>query len=259
MLLVGVTINVALNGGVFDKAETAVKQTQLEVEKEELLLAIVAAIGNDGKVKTENIILPTNWEGTWTETEGTYTSPKGNTFTVTKDGKIIEGGTGSGGENEEPSEKEYTFTLNELKQGGYTFLDDDYTGIIFDAGYLWDSVIEEDLSSVENYILNQEYEVLFSIESTDGIFTDYYSSTASATANMGDYLLLTYINRDATNEFVFGVGIYDSEREGNKVHKLIVESNPVEGQMTVEEFLDEYGDVEFRFLDTSSLKEQFEE
>ena len=90
LILVGVTINVALNGGVFEKAETATKQTQIEAEKEELLSAVVAAIGTDAKVDFDYLDdnLPNKWNGE----DGTYTSPKGNTYTVDEKGKI-EGGS----------------------------------------------------------------------------------------------------------------------------------------------------------------------
>ena len=89
LILVGVTINVAINGGLFEKAETATKQTQIEAEKEELLSAVVAAIGTDAKVDFDYLDdnLPNNWDGE----DGTYTSPKGNTYTVDKNGKIEEG------------------------------------------------------------------------------------------------------------------------------------------------------------------------
>ena len=93
LILVGVTINVALNGGLFTKASQASKQMQVEADRETLLSAVVAAIGYDGKVDLADIELPTGWTGS----NGTYTSPKGNTFTVTEDGKIT-GGSSSGGE-----------------------------------------------------------------------------------------------------------------------------------------------------------------
>ena len=86
LILVGVTINVALNGGLFTKAEEATRLTQIETEKEELLSAVVAAIGNDGKVNFSYLDnnLPAEWKGT----NGTYTSPKGNTYEVDEYGKI---------------------------------------------------------------------------------------------------------------------------------------------------------------------------
>ena len=85
LILVGVTINVALNGGLFEKADEATKQTQIQAEKEELLSAVVAAIGNDGKLGT--IKTPKGWEFS----NGTYISPKKNKFTVDANGRITEG------------------------------------------------------------------------------------------------------------------------------------------------------------------------
>ena len=87
LILVGVTVNVALTGGLFTKATEASKQMQVEAEKEELLSSVVAAIGYDGKVDLGEIQLPNGWTGT----NGTYTSPKGNTYTVDENGKIESG------------------------------------------------------------------------------------------------------------------------------------------------------------------------
>ena len=97
LILVGVTINVALNGGLFTKASQASKQMQVEADRETLLSAVVAAIGYDGKVVLADIELPAGWSGS----NGTYISPKGNTFSVDENGKITGGGSGnnSGGGN----------------------------------------------------------------------------------------------------------------------------------------------------------------
>ena len=89
LILVGVTINVALNGNLFGKAETATKQTQKEADKEALLSAAVGTIKTDGTVDFE--VLDENLPTGWTGTNGTYTSPKGNKFTVDANGKITEG------------------------------------------------------------------------------------------------------------------------------------------------------------------------
>ena len=87
LILVGVTVNIALTGGLFTKASEASKQMQVEAEKEELLSSVVAAIGYDGKVDLGEIQLPNGWTGS----NGTYTSPKGNTYTVDENGKITGG------------------------------------------------------------------------------------------------------------------------------------------------------------------------
>ena len=87
LILVGVTINVALNGGLFTKASEAAEVMQIAAEKEELLSAVMGAIGNDGKIQFGDIVLPTGWTGS----NGTYTSPKGNVYTVDANGKITEG------------------------------------------------------------------------------------------------------------------------------------------------------------------------
>ena len=58
LILVGVTISVALNGGLFNTAKDAATNTIVEAEKEQLLSAVVAAVGSNGKVDSTKISLP---------------------------------------------------------------------------------------------------------------------------------------------------------------------------------------------------------
>jgi len=97
LILVGVTINVALNGGLFQKAEYASEQMQIEAEKEELLSAVMGAIGNDGKIKFGEIQLPAGWNKL---AEGNYKSPKDNMYKVYDYGKIEYIGKYTGGGSE---------------------------------------------------------------------------------------------------------------------------------------------------------------
>ena len=95
LILVGVTINVALNGGLFEKAETAKVQTEKAVEEEQLMTAIVTAYdAKTGVVDKSTLQTELTKQGNWQISgDGPYgvTSPKGNVYTVTKDGKIAEG------------------------------------------------------------------------------------------------------------------------------------------------------------------------
>jgi len=96
MILAGVTINIALNGGLFQKAEEAKTQTQLETDKEELQIAVVSALNDDLEIPNAGAIknnLQEGWEVTLGEdgTSYTCTSPKENLFTVDKKGNISDG------------------------------------------------------------------------------------------------------------------------------------------------------------------------
>ena len=102
LILVGVTINVALNGGLFEKAETAKLQTEKAVEEEQLMTAIVTAYdAKTGVVDKTTLQTELTKQGAWQvsgEEGGPYgaTSPKGNAYTVTKDGKITTGWVDNG-------------------------------------------------------------------------------------------------------------------------------------------------------------------
>ena len=62
LILVAVTINVALNGGLFGKAKDAKVKTQKEVEREQLLEAVVSAYNNQGSFAIESVDMPDDME-----------------------------------------------------------------------------------------------------------------------------------------------------------------------------------------------------
>ena len=92
LILVGVTISVALNGGLFNTAKSAATNTIIEAEREQLLSAVATAYdtetGTINKSKLESN-LGTGWNVVGNE-GGPYTvtSPKENEFTVNANGAI---------------------------------------------------------------------------------------------------------------------------------------------------------------------------
>ena len=101
LILVGVTVNVALNGGLFSTAKTAVNKTQIELDRDILLSAVVGAIGSNGEVDFS--VLDKNLPEGFTGSNGTYISKSGNKFKVDKNGTItyIENGNEQGTEDED--------------------------------------------------------------------------------------------------------------------------------------------------------------
>ena len=94
LILVGVTVTVALKGGLFESANKAAKQTQKEADREILQAAVIAALNEQLKIENANAILknlPDGWSVTG-DAGGPYicTSPKGNVFVVKQNGEIIE-------------------------------------------------------------------------------------------------------------------------------------------------------------------------
>ena len=94
LILVGVTVTVAINGGLFEKSKEAAKGTEIGREKEELTSAIATAYNVEtGKVDKTKLkdALGTGWSVD--EEEGgqyTVTSPKGNIYNVATDGTITD-------------------------------------------------------------------------------------------------------------------------------------------------------------------------
>ena len=100
LILVGVTVTVAINGGLFEKSKEAAKGTEIGREKEELTSAIATAYNVEtGKVDKTKLkdALGTGWSLAEGDTAPyTVTSPKGNKFTVSADGTIEYTGKGGG-------------------------------------------------------------------------------------------------------------------------------------------------------------------
>ena len=127
LILVGVTITVALNGGLFNTAQSAATNTMVEAEREQLLSAVVTAYdtetGTISKAKLE-ANLGTGWNIEGDTAPYTVTSPKGNKFTVSADGTIEYTGKGGGqtpgGDDNPPSGDDvpssYTETIADLPE-----------------------------------------------------------------------------------------------------------------------------------------------
>lgn len=115
LILVGVTVTVAINGGLFEKSKEAAKGTEIGREKEELTSAIATAYNVEtGKVDKTKLkdALGTGWSLAEGDTDPyTVTSPKGNKFTVSTDGTIEY--TGKGGDDNPPSGDDVPSTYTE--------------------------------------------------------------------------------------------------------------------------------------------------
>ena len=106
LILVAVTINVTTSGGLFKLAQKSNKRTQRELEREQLIPAVI------GKMDTETWKFNGFPDGIstvlkdWKEAEEkdnnfVYISPSGNTFYVSKNGNVTTNGETSGMSEEE--------------------------------------------------------------------------------------------------------------------------------------------------------------
>ena len=93
LILVAVTINVALNGGLFTKAKNASTQTQRQVDKEHLISLITGTLNNTGDLQiTVSNLSKEGWTAEETENEKYLkcTSQKNEVFYVNMDtGEIV--------------------------------------------------------------------------------------------------------------------------------------------------------------------------
>ena len=94
LILVGVTVTTAINGGLFEKARIGAKGTQKEVDREKLNMAVAFAYDETtGKIDKTKLEQELGDEWRVTETTGTYlceNKTTGNKFIVTAEGEITD-------------------------------------------------------------------------------------------------------------------------------------------------------------------------
>jgi len=92
LILVGVSVTVALNGGLFKTAQDAAQGTKLEGEKERLLSIVLGTLNDKGIVDTVKLKAALNeTEFTYNDEDGTITSGKTQkTYEVSQRGSVTE-------------------------------------------------------------------------------------------------------------------------------------------------------------------------
>ena len=96
LILVGVTVTVAINGGLFEKSKEAAKGTEIGREKEELTSATTTAYDVEtGVIKEDDLNKALNGWTVVGNVDGSYTviSPKGNNYKITSNGTVLEENT----------------------------------------------------------------------------------------------------------------------------------------------------------------------
>ena len=86
LILVGVSVTVALDGGLFRTTQSAVDQTQIELEKEQLLSAIIDAMDRYGDIDYAK--LRDNLPEEFTESNGIYIGQSRTKYVVDSNGDI---------------------------------------------------------------------------------------------------------------------------------------------------------------------------
>ncbi len=246
LILVGVTVNVALNGGLFSKARTAVTKKEEQVIYDQIVSSMNLGDNGDilvketysaaknlleGQGNTVSIVNPSTEENIVDSVEFTVTGNSGTyTYTITNDRIII----GSG-------EVVYSFTLNSL--GEWTEVSD--SRIIYNVEETW-GIIGDDLSRDTNYAQGDIEEngfVYFSVETDNEDFGDLINPESE---NARFLVAVECVKDDFSNYWGFVVHL--NNEEGDKA----LSDNPSGEQMTYEDFLNTYGDVVFRFVKVSS-------
>ena len=243
LILVGVTINIALNGGLFEKGEKAAFQTGASTVKEQLELAKALKVMNaEGKlVEDYSEITVRKLEGLDQETINKY----GNVLVVNKNGDIcynpasvtdkektwleeigIKAYVNNPGANEPPTQTEYSFTLNSLGDWG-TASD---SLISFSENEVW-KIIGDDLT------LNNEYAMIYE----EGMI-NFAITTNDEEFKKNDYLVQAIC---VPEDDIFAFFVFTSTGDDFWAGDSIEERQA---------FLNEYGDVVFKFKPVSEIE-----
>ena len=219
LILVGVTISVALNGGLFETATKAATETQREAEKEQLLSAVVGAIGTDGKVDSTKISLPEGFQKDDSKSTGTKLVVKGKDTLWQIDlisAKVEPYGAGD----------TYTFTIRELGKRGLLNGDESGSSLIQSKDF-WKEGVSEKLKNST-----------ITVTDSEGQIYETYNITCSepSIANM-----LTNPNFEQENY----TGAFGIERLSNgDILFLCVYGQTSEGIITNENY-EQYPDISF--------------
>ena len=246
LILVGVTVNVALNGGLFSKARTAVTKKEEQVIYDQIVSSMNLGDNGDilvketyssaknlleGQGNTVSIVNPSTEEDIVDSVEFTVTGNSGTyTYTITNDRIII----GSG-------EVVYSFTLNSLGEWNK----DSDSRFIFSIDDTW-SKIGDDLSLDKNYAMGNIEEdgfVTFSVETDNEEFGDFLNPESENAR----FLVAVECVDDGSSHY-WGFLVFMNNENMDEA----LSDNPSGEQMTYEDFLNTYGDVVFRFVKVSS-------
>ena len=193
LILVGVTISVALNGGLFETATKAATETKKEAEKEQLLSAVVGAIGTDGKVDSTKISLPEGFQKDDSKSTGTKLVVKGKDtlwqidLISAKVEPYVAGDT-------------YTFTIGELGIKG--LLVNDGSGPSLLASSFWRNDVSDDLKKSTFVVEDAEGNpsVSFKITCSDAKFYNCLESDLSPEGNC--FAFYSYKDENDNNDYV---------------------------------------------------------
>ena len=209
LILVGVTINVALNGGLFDSATQAATETKKEAEKEQLLSAVVGAIGTDGKVDSTKISLP---EG-FTKDDSKSTSSK----LVVKGKEAVWQINLNSGEIEPYSESStglttYTFTIEDLANKGL-LNDDDSGGYIFTKDQFFPEDVSESLkNSTKSANISGEVGYVYNVTCSESDYTNLVDFVGELMSSTPKVYALYKVNEEQ-------VGFLVQNEDGDQITK----------------------------------------
>ena len=194
LILVGVTINVALNGGLFDSADYAATETKKEAEKEQLLSAVVGAIGTDGKIDSTKISLPEGFQKDDSKSTGTKLVVKGKDTLWQIDlisAKVEPYTVGD----------TYTFTIGELGSKG--LLVNDGSGPAVLASNFWRNDVSDDLKKSTFVVEDAEGNpsLSFTITCSDSKFYNCLESGLSPEGNCFGFY--SYKDENDNNDYVY--------------------------------------------------------
>lgn len=234
LILVGVTITVAIQGGLFDTARNAKVETQKEMDKEILTSAVVSTVNNYGNVNLEELVLPEGF--TYDSTTKVYKSKTGNEFTIDETtGKV---------EEKTNSTEAVSFKLGDLSTVGMTY----------GSGGAQFSIAELEKKFGEGFFTNPKYFINMGELGQPFLTTDNNEIVDLGSVHFG--------LADDSNK-IYGFSCYTSYSgsgdkfifivQGASNHQILSSVKNHEYNKTWEEFIALYPDTVFTFCDTTNI------
>ena len=197
LILTGVTLGITLgDNGLVNKAKEASEQTEIAMDRELLLSAVVGAIGEDGLVNFT--ILDNNLPAGFSGSNGTYTSQNGHTFKVDFDGTITYLGEGNTENSSDDLELLRRYFLGEIDETTGTRPGNDISSLVENPEQFMESENPQDIKFINNDVIMNANNLL--------------SIFSFSMKDMGDYAFIYFYVQYKNNQYVLQTLMnYDDE------------------------------------------------
>ncbi|MBO4815371.1 MAG: hypothetical protein J5507_00020 [Clostridia bacterium] len=242
LILVAVTINVALNGGLFDKAENAKNLTQKEVEREELISIAMGLYDIDSGITQNELVTELSKLNNNYVVDTDKTAENFKYVVTAKSGTIWEINLKTAEVKEyKKQDLGYSFKLSDL-DNAYIETDSDSVSY-FDISLLDSNIFGEELFAENSKYMYIDPPLFYLKSDSNDIVDDIEENKGNA-----KFVITALIE---SNNFAIQI-LSTNENE----HDIIIQTGDTQTEdyeMTWAQFVEKYSNVTFTFQDLSGV------